>query len=64
MRYCFHFLCLFLRNSFNVAERVSFCNITIYILVSKTEENKHKNLDQTSLGFVDVRASEKNIYIN
>jgi len=30
------FLRLFLRNSFHVLERVSFCYITIYILVFKT----------------------------
>ena len=39
-RYCFHFLCLFLRNSFYVLERMSFCYITIYILVSKTFHSK------------------------
>jgi len=36
MGYCFHFLYLFPRNSFYVLDRVSFCYITIYILVFKT----------------------------
>jgi len=60
MRYCFHFLCLFLRNSFYVLERVSFCYITIHILVLRHFTG---HLDQITLGFVDVRASEKNAYM-